>query len=280
MITPHDVEDALEHRGFIIDDGSALAGHARNVWDSWWSDFTPLTISDATDRLNGVLAQPRPQVSPHFTTRESRHNADGAYAWVRNDLVVIDDGGKLPYHHTLEEMAEYLHGWTKSAAERDLAGAYWILHQRPGGYSGAVGTNGHHRSLLAAAAGIPIVRVKLESVHSWDDAPPAEFPRDSFDITMRYDRRQSLTMKVSPRSWPFRAMKRLARNGLCRIDSYRIDSLGSGTLRLRDIDPLAPWIFAKSRRDVQQRYVDFCNRFGYDHTGSWKHGAAGLTRAR
>ncbi|MDF2917569.1 MAG: hypothetical protein K0S70_1786 [Microbacterium sp.] len=259
--TRNPVAQALDTRGFILDDGSALALAARAIWNHWWQRHAALTFAQARLRLDRVCAQRRPQVSPSFKWAGSSRISVGAMAWLRNDHVVTTHPD-FPYHHSIPESADYLRTWSRSEAEGELEAADWSLWHRPGGWVGTVGDNGNHRSLLAAAVGVPLVRVRLTDVYTWHAEPASP----GAEIRLE-----------APRwSWQARAITRFSRHGLCVSDEWKRGEGPLDGVSLRRIDPLLPWIFDRRRRDVRTRFKHFCERFGYRTDGDWRMGANAL----
>lgn len=239
-----------------------------------------MDVECARARILTALQQPRPHVS-HFSTEGSYSDLKGVLAWARNDHVIAGHHAKFPYHHTLDDMAVYLSRWSGKTAKRELKGAHWILDARPVAWVGHVTTNGNHRSLLAAAVGVPLVRVRLSGLNSWAGDQVAAYPPGSFRTSIAKHRTadSGVRLRVSRWSRPFRSIKTYAKLGLCQYDGWTVSELGDGALRLSEVDPLLPWIFSNSFRETERRYQSFCLRFGYATDGDWKLGSRGLRLA-
>lgn len=277
---PSIVAGALAAQGFIADDGSELARAARSVWEQWWATAKMPDLATSRDRIRAVLSAARPHVK-HFANRRADHIDPAVTAWVRTDcLVVASDGQPFPYHHSADEVAEYLTNWTRDAAEREMEGAYWDLLARPGGWAARVTTNGHHRSLLAMAAGVPVVKVKVTAVRRWDGEQTIYHPYDTVRVRLVRDTRTNgVRLKVPRRVPPVKRVERYDRAGLCTFTRSRISESGTCELFLEDVDPLLPWIAADTDKEVRERHRQFCSRFGFDPHGDWRLGSAALRPA-
>lgn len=256
----------LDQYGFILDDGSALALEAESIWNQWWLSYSSTSLSNAHAKIQSALDLPRPQLSKHLAfTRSSIRNMDNVFAWLRtSDLVTVSDGSPFPYHHTVDEMSQYLSTWTQEQADIDMRGAYWELRARPGGWSSAVTTNGNHRSLLTQALDIPIVRVRLSGIRSWSGDQYIYCGGGSMmaNRSSNQSRVTLLDRALLNASWPMRMTKRFARLGLCTYTGMSIASDGSGEIHIRDVDPVLPWIMDRRPSVSRAKYREFSQRFG------------------
>lgn len=264
-MTTSAVDLVLDRDGYILDDGSPLALQAESVWNEWWKNQSGISITEARDRILGALDAPRPQLSSHLAHSDSSFkNMADAFAWMRPvDLVTVNDGAPFPSHHTVEEMANYLSSWTEDQADSDLRNAYWDLIRRPGGWASKVSVNGNHRSLLAQAAGIPVVRVKLTAIRSWTGDQYLFCHTNSVRVIV--DRKDPIQAKilVNEKSWSFKMVKRYVRAGLCTYTGYKISGNGNGEIyHLQDMHPILPWIMSSHKKESRIKFEEFCRRFG------------------
>ena len=259
MTVPTSVRQAIDwvlrEQGFVPDGNSVLAQMARDVWDDWWSTWTPPSGSEALGRITAALDRPRP--ARWGFSSSTTHNT---LAWVRMADHVVTTDQNFPYHHTAEETANYLTTWTKARAYREMTGASWRLVERPNGWAGEIVTNGNHRSLLALASGVPLIRVHLAEVTLGEGQPfelhdpTARGPR-RLRATQRLRNTVSLTSSWSPTT--VATLQELARQKLCaEPDIEEIEANRRSRdqfLELPWVTAEFPWIVAETLESVAHR---------------------------
>lgn len=236
------VERELTVRGFIPHDGSALDRAAEQVWRDWWSNRPPLAVEEALARAERLMAAPRPDREHNGAEYEVLGVRERFPAWVRPADLVLGDTTYFPCHHTLPEMAAYATTWTMEQAAWELSeDLWWLLEERPGGWAGAVTTNGRHRAFVAAVAQVPLVPVA-----GLDVSPTTGLPFELLLSSRGYGMRRLREARNT--------LEQLAKLGLCATPDQR--------WALEWVDPVFPWIVAGTRAGVRAKLEVFEARFG------------------
>ncbi len=256
--SPAALDWVLKTRGFVLDDGSPLAQMAEEVWDTWWSRWRAPDAPTATEHIKAALAAPRPVF--HGL---GNYKSCNAMAWLRTRDHIVTVDTPFPLHHTVEGMGDYLSGWTADKARNELAGASWKLMERPDGWASTVVTNGRHRSLLALAAGVPVVPVRLSETTGTAGGPYTLTDPSDSGPQPRIGQRLRNRVTMTSGRWSattVTTLARLAREGLCapvhqdQITQARSSMYGDVEVPWVDIE--FPWIVAETWEGVQRRRAD------------------------
>lgn len=255
MSIPSDLNWILDQCGYIPDDDGVLAKEAHRVWNRWWDQWVPPTHAEGLARVHAALARPRPSCPSPVSGHSTR--VDGL-AWVRVTDHIVTNDSEFPKYNP-SDMAQFLAAWTREDALKQLAGATWQLIERPGGWAGVVTTNGNDRSLIALAAGMPLVRVRVGGTSTFGRLPHLlSDPTASSTLPQPPDRMRPARQRPVLDPWSsdtVETLRLLADLGLCApLD------LGRNPEPLVWLDWVTtefPWLVAETIEDVEARIRDF-----------------------
>lgn len=254
------VDWVLQKQGYILDNGNTLASLANQVWNQWWERRTPLAIDEAMMLVDQTLARPRPQPSGSGNVHSSTAAVYGQLAWVRTRDHIVTGQTDFPWHHTHQAMARYLSTWSERQALRDMDGADWMLLERPGGWAGLIGGNGNHRSFIALASGVPIVRVRLVQISTFTGRPVSiDDPTSTGPIPPPLHRRvhHKLTRGQNWSTSTVETFSELAKRGLCAdVPADVFDFLRRtrcNAVAMAWVTNEFPWVIAETLKGVDRR---------------------------